>query len=303
VELVSETWPALCFLAVTLGLRHGFDADHLTVIDGLVRRNAASRPRLARLAGILFSLGHGAVVMIAVCATLVMASRWQAPPWLAPFGMLISATVLLSLAALNLYAVWATPAGVTVTPVGLRSRLFGRAFASDHPLMIAGLGALFAISADTLAQAAALGLAASQSGGIREAAMVAGCFAAGMVLASGINGYWMARLICMADRRAAIASRVMTGAVGLMSLTVALLILAKLFSPHLAVASLGGSGWAGAAIIAAAGIAFAIAMLASGRSRTRAVVIDQAAAARWPQHFSTLRLGAPSSPEDRSEAA
>ncbi|MCY7280509.1 MAG: nickel transporter [Sphingomonas bacterium] len=303
MELVSDTWPALCAIAVSLGLRHGFDADHLTVIDGLVRRNAALRPRLARVAGILFSLGHGAVVMVVACATLIMASRWSAPPWLEPAGMLISATVLLSLAALNLYAVWATPQGMTVTPVGLRSRLVGRAFASDHPLMLAGLGALFAISADTLAQAAALGLAASQFGGIREAAMVAGCFAAGMVLASGINGYWMARLIRMADRRAAIASRVMTGAVGLMSLTVGLLILTKLFSPHLAIASLGGSAWAGAVIIAAAGIAFAIAMLVSRRAETRSDSSDHDAVARRPQRFSRLRFDAPPSPEGRSEAA
>jgi len=303
VELVSESWPALCAIAVSLGLRHGFDADHLTVINGLVRRNAATQPRLARAAGILFSLGHGAVVMVTACATLIMASRWHAPSWLEPAGLLISATVLLSLAALNLHAVWATPAGVTVSPVGLRSRLVGRAFASDHPLAIAGLGALFAISADTLAQAAALGLAASRSGGITEAAIVAGCFAAGMVLASGINGYWMTRLIRMADRRAAIASRVMTGAVGLMSLTVALLILSKLYFPELAIVSLGGSGWAGAAIIAAAGIAFAIAMLVSRGAGTRAGSIEPAAPAHWPKSFSTLRLAAPSSPEGRSAIA
>lgn len=303
MELVSETWPALCAISVSLGLRHGFDADHLTVIDGLVRRNAASRPRLARTAGILFSLGHGAVVIVAASATLVMASRWHAPPWLEPVGMLISAAVLLSLAALNLYAVLATPQNETVTPVGLRSRLVGRAFASDHPLMIAALGALFAISADTLAQAAALGLAASQFGGVREAAMVAGCFVAGMVLASGINGYWMSRLIRMANRRAAIASRVMTGAVGLMSLTVALLILVKLFSPDLAISSMGKSVWAGAAIIAAAGMAFAIAMLVSRRAGTRSGSIEQAVAARWSQRFSRFRFEALPSPEDLSKAA
>ena len=301
MELVSETWPALCAIAVSLGLRHGFDADHLTVIDGLVRRNA-SRPRLARITGILFSLGHGAVVVVAACATLVMASRWHAPPWLESLGMLISAAVLLSLAALNLYAVMATPPGMAVSPVGFRSRLVGRAFASDHPLMIAGLGALFAISADTLAQAAALGLAASQFGGMREAVMVAGCFAAGMVLASGINGYWMTRLIRMADRRAALASRVMTGAVGMMSMTVGLLILAKFFSPRLAITHWGGSLWAGAAIIAVAGMAFAIAMLVSRHAGPRSGPIGQAAAD--PRSLlSRLRFDVPSSPRGRSTAA
>lgn len=301
--LVSETWPALCAIAVSLGLRHGFDADHLTVIDGLVRRNASARPRLARIAGVLFSLGHGAVVVVAACATLIMASRWHVPSWVEPAGMLISATVLLCLAALNIYAVCVTPPGVAVTPVGLRSRLLGRAFSSGHPLMIAGIGALFAISADTLAQAAAIGLSASQFGGIWQAIVAASCFAGGMILASGINGYWMARLILMADRRAAIASRVMTGAVGLMSLTVALLILAKLSSPGLAIAALGGSAWAGAAIIAAAGGAFAIAMLVSRRTKTRVGSSDQTAADRRPWHFSMMPSGAPSSREGQSKTA
>ena len=44
--------------------RHGFDADHLATIDGLTRYNARANPRLARMAGALFSLGHGVVVLL-----------------------------------------------------------------------------------------------------------------------------------------------------------------------------------------------------------------------------------------------
>lgn len=303
MTLVAETWPALCAIAVSLGLRHGFDADHLTVIDGLVRRNAASRPRLAQVAGIIFSLGHGLVVVAAACATLIMASQWRVPVWLEPAGMLISAAVLLSLAAINLYAVWVTPQGVAVAPVGIRSRLVGRAFASSNPLVLAGLGALFAISADTLAQAAALGLTASQFGGIWRAVLVASCFAAGMVLASGINGYWMARLIRMADRRAAIASRIMTGAVGMLSLAVALIILAKLFAPDLANNSSGGSGWSGAAIVFAVGIAFAVAMLVSRRAGKRSGSTSRGYAARRQQNFSKMQLVTRSTSGSQTEAA
>ncbi|MEO7865389.1 MAG: hypothetical protein ABIR63_05925, partial [Sphingomicrobium sp.] len=149
----------------------------------------------------------------------------------------------------------------------------------------------------------ALGLAAAQFGGVWQAVVVASCFTGGMVLASGINGYWMARLIRMADRRAAIASRVMTGAVGLMSLTVALLILAKLFSPDLAISSIGGSVWAGAAIIIAASTAFAIAMLVGRRAGSRAATIEQAAVVRWRQHCPQIRFKVPQSPEGRPKAA
>ena len=32
-------WGALCALVFLLGMRHGFDADHLATIDGLTRLN------------------------------------------------------------------------------------------------------------------------------------------------------------------------------------------------------------------------------------------------------------------------
>lgn len=54
---------ALSLLVFVLGLKHGFDADHLATIDGLTRFNARKRPGLARYCGALFSLGHGAVVV------------------------------------------------------------------------------------------------------------------------------------------------------------------------------------------------------------------------------------------------
>ena len=99
---------------------------------------------------------------------------------------------------------------------------------------------------------------------------------------------------------AAIASRIMTGAVGLMSLTVALLILVNLSYPDLAIASFGASGWAGAAIIAAAGAAFAIAMLVSRRTGRESASIDPPTTARLPQHISSARFSAPHEDQPRA---
>ena len=60
--LPSEV-PALAAVVLLLGIRHGLDADHLATIDALTRLHMPLRPRLARRAGALFSLGHGAVVV------------------------------------------------------------------------------------------------------------------------------------------------------------------------------------------------------------------------------------------------
>src|SRR5690606_36846840 len=103
-----------------------FDADHLATIDGITRYNAARRPRLARYAGVLFSLGHGAVV-VAIAATVAGASTtWRPPAWLEATGVTISLVYLFALAFLNLRAVVAARPQDVVRPSGVRSGLVAR---------------------------------------------------------------------------------------------------------------------------------------------------------------------------------
>ena len=99
----------LALVVLLLGVKHGFDADHLAAIDGLTRFNAAARPRLARLAGVLFSLGHGLVVVAVALGVSQLAQAWQAPSWLEAFGAWMSIAVLTLLALLNIAAVLRTP--------------------------------------------------------------------------------------------------------------------------------------------------------------------------------------------------
>jgi high-affinity nickel-transport protein len=68
---------ALSLLVFVLGLKHGFDADHLATIDGLTRFNSRLRPGLARYCGALFSLGHGVVVVAIALAVSTLARHWQ----------------------------------------------------------------------------------------------------------------------------------------------------------------------------------------------------------------------------------
>lgn len=265
----SGTWLALCGLAVVLGVRHGFDADHLVLINGFARRNASSQATVSKFAGVLFSLGHCSVVVAAACLTLVLAARWAAPNWLQYTGAAVSVTFLFVVAAINLRAAWVTPRDEVVTPRGLRSRLFGAVAVSDHPFAIAGVGMLFALSFDTLAQAAALSVAASDFGGLERVLIAAGCFTLGMLAADGLNGVWIARLIGAADRRAALASRMMTVAVGLLSLAVGLLTLAKMLSPTLGAWAVAHAPLIGVGVVGAMASAFALAMQVGRRSRTR----------------------------------
>ena len=229
-ELPTD-WTALCALVFLLGLKHGFDADHLATIDGLTRLNARSQRRFARWCGTLFSLGHGAVVMAIAAAVGLASTRWETPPWLDLTGAWISIGFLAALGIVNLRAVLAAAPGEVVTPVGVKGRFLGRLVQARHPVAVAGVGALFALSFDTVSQSALFALTATQFGGLGHSLFLGALFVAGMLVTDGINGLWISRLIARADQLAAVASRVMSLAVSSVSLLVAAFGVAKLASP------------------------------------------------------------------------
>jgi len=265
MDQLPTTWAALCALAFVLGAKHGFDADHLATIDGLTRYNARTNPRLARFCGALFSLGHGAIVLLVALAAGALASRWRAPGWLELTGVSISILFLFGLAFLNLHAVLTTHPHEVVRPAGLKGRLLGRIFTVQSPWAVAAVGALFALSFDTVSQAALFALAAGRFGGIAHALMIAGIFVLGMLVVDGINGLWLQRLIRRADRTAVVASRVMALAVAGLSLAVGLFTVAKLLVPDVDAWAEGRELWFGGAVIAGVIVAFTVGMLAARR--------------------------------------
>ncbi len=230
-------WSALCALVFLFGLKHGFDADHLATIDGLTRLNNRGNRPLARWCGTLFSLGHGAVVMLIALGVGLASERWDTPPWLDALGAWISIAFLLALGIVNLRAVLAAAPDQVVAPVGIKGRFLGRLLHARHPAAVALVGALFALSFDTVSQSALFALTATQFGGLADALMLGALFVAGMLVTDGINGWWISRLIARADQLAVIASRVMGLAVSGVSLIVAALGVARMSLPWV-------DGWA-----------------------------------------------------------
>lgn len=235
METIHGSIYPLISLAFVLGMKHGMDADHLATIDGLTRFNAvAGRSRLARVCGLLFSLGHGCVVCVVAAVTSTLFGQGNLPVWMNGVGTWVSAFFLLLLGALNLYAVVTTPLHEMVQMRGVKGRLLGKLKSAGHPLLIALVGALFAISFDTLSQAALFATTANQYGGLPYALLLACCFMSGMIVTDAANGLWMAHLLRRADSRARVASRIMGVTVALLSFAVAGLGLLRQFSPTVA---------------------------------------------------------------------
>ncbi|MEP7298869.1 MAG: nickel transporter [Burkholderiales bacterium] len=212
----------LCAVVLLLGLRHGFDADHLSTIDALTRHHLQRGEGRARWVGALFSLGHGAVVVVVALGVSLLASHWQVPAWLMSFGAWTSIMVLVLLAGLNIASLRRTPHHEHACLVGLRGRWFGAA-GRGGMFAAAAIGALFALSFDTLSLAALVAVSASQHGGWQGALQCALVFTLGMLAVDGLNGLWITRLLRRSDRSALVASRWMGWAVVAVSLLTAAL--------------------------------------------------------------------------------
>ena len=260
METLPTHWLALVGVVFLLGLKHGLDPDHLAAIDGLTRFNARERPALSRWSGLLFSAGHGVVVTLVAIAVATVASEWKAPAWLENAGTWISIAFLTVLGIANLVAVVRTPSGEIVRAVGMRGRLFERFMRVEHPVLIAAVGAAFALSFDTISQAVLFSITGSNLAGWLFAALLGIVFTAGMMATDALNGLWVSHLVRSADRRAAVASRLMSLAIGFTSLAIAALAAARYALPALdqQVASWGVALSAG--VVIAVAISYGVAM-------------------------------------------
>jgi nickel/cobalt transporter (NiCoT) family protein len=231
-ELPSQ-WTALCVLVFLLGLRHGFDADHLTAIDGLTRINQRRGRAFAPQCGLLFSLGHG-VVVLGIALVIGIAQRSRAVPgWLELSGAWISIGFLALIGAVNLRAVLTTAPQATVTPVGVKGAFLRRALQAGHPLTVALVGTLYAISFDTVSQSVMFALTATRFGGLASSLFIGTLFVLGMVLTDGANGLWISQLIVRSDRVGVIASRIMGLGIATVSLLTAAYGATRLAAPAL----------------------------------------------------------------------
>src|SRR4051794_26404841 len=192
--------------AYTLGLRHAFDADHISAIDNTTRKLMAEGQRPLSV-GFFFSLGHSTIVFalgVLVVAgvrglsgessPLLQAGAVVGPAVSGAFLMLIG---LVNLAILrNLLRMFGAD-GEQPPPMvaGPMSRVFGRATrAVRKPWHMYPLGCLFGLGFDTATEVGLLVLAGgAAASGLPFYAIL--ClpilFAAGMSLFDTIDGAFM----------------------------------------------------------------------------------------------------------------
>jgi high-affinity nickel-transport protein len=236
----------LALVVVLMGIRHGFDPDHLAAIDGMTRYNARDRPRLARLAGVFFSIGHGIVILSVALSVATLARKLAPPQWLDTAGTWLA----IVLALINISSSLRAPHDQMVHLSGWRTSLFARLLRAGSAAMMLLVGIVFALSFETLSQASLFAMVATKYQGWEPALMLATLFVVGMILTDGVNGWFISKLIRRSDQRARLASRIMALAVSGVSLLVAGLGIASELVPGVEEWRDGKELWFGVAVIA-----------------------------------------------------
>ena len=211
---------ALGGLAYTFGLRHAFDADHISAIDNTTRKLLQDGRKPVGV-GFFFSLGHSTVVFL-VAVALGLTVKWIVDGVAGDSGMLrsvggtlgtvVSGGFLVLIGLLNLVILIdivrvyrrlksgeynEASLELDLTAGGFMSRIFGRLFrVIRHSWQMYPIGFLFGLGFDTASEVAILAIAAGAAAkGLPFMAVIALplIFAAGMSLMDTADGAFMAK--------------------------------------------------------------------------------------------------------------
>lgn len=199
----------LAAMAFLLGVRHGFDLDHLATIDSVTSTCRDNR-NLSKMTGFLFSLGHGLVVIL---ISLLIGSGLKPsviPKWLHGLGDGISIAFLFLFGLLNLWNI-VQPSSASTVPVSVKNWLSGKLTRKPfNPVFIMAIGVLFAFSFDTVSQVVLFSLSATALAGCLFSGLLGVVFMLGMMLSDGLNGLLVSSVIQRAKGGTLLVSR-MTG--------------------------------------------------------------------------------------------
>jgi nickel/cobalt transporter (NiCoT) family protein len=253
IESLGATLLSSLALVGMLGFRHGFDADHIAVVDGMTRARQLHRSYwTSRLVGAQFAIGHSATILIA--SLLLHDQSAILPAWLDGLGLVISTCFLLAIAASNFAHAW-RPAGAH-RPHGPMSALLLRVTGGQlHPALV---GMAFALSFDSLAQAAFFASRGGQFSGMGAVVLLAAAFGLGMLVADATNGALLSWFASRSDRLARQASRFSSGFIAVVALLTAALGLVRQFQSGFAATWESMGIWVGVGLVAFTSVVYSV---------------------------------------------
>ncbi|WP_395946661.1 HoxN/HupN/NixA family nickel/cobalt transporter [Caedibacter taeniospiralis] len=195
---------AIVFIAFILGLRHGFDVDHIVAIDNVTRQLAANaKPSVTT--GLFFALGHSSVVFLLTLLVILGVSLTKAEDLGiigigAMIGSIVSIVFLWLTGGMNLISLYRlVKHQQNIHAHSPLTRWFKSLFTLvDKPYKMYPVGFLFGLGFDTATEIALLGLAATASLSGESIWLILSlpiAFALGMTWVDSLDALLMTRLI------------------------------------------------------------------------------------------------------------
>lgn len=195
---------SLVFIAFTLGLRHGFDADHIVAIDNITRKFNSENQK-SYTTGLFFALGHSTIVFVLTLLIVLGVIQFKGSlgsigDYGGFIGTVVSATFLFLTGFMNLRSLFHVsghshnhlPAGGVIS--FLTRKILNLV---DRPLKMYLVGFLFGLGFDTATEIALLGIAASSalSGtSVWSIMLLPISFASGMILTDSFDSIFISKL-------------------------------------------------------------------------------------------------------------
>ena len=194
----------MVFIAFMLGLRHGFDIDHIVAIDN-VTRQLAQKDKPSVTTGLFFALGHSSVVFLLSLLVILGVSLAKAEDMGvisvgAVIGSVVSIAFLWLTGSMNLLSLYNLIKHQQNTHVhSPLTRWLKPLFKMiDKPYKMYPVGFLFGLGFDTATEIALLGLAATASLSGESIWLILAlpiAFALGMTWVDSLDALLMTKLI------------------------------------------------------------------------------------------------------------
>jgi len=173
-------------LTYTLGLRHGFDPDHISAID-CATRLLRIRDKSAASTGLLFSIGHSIAIFILLIIIDLIVNSTPILAAASTISSLISPLLLLALGLVNITTLISTVRSrAMANTLGIVKFVNSAISLTETSWIMLPVGILFGLGFITATEASILTFSVGPHLG--ESLMLFLAFASGMVLVDGLDG-------------------------------------------------------------------------------------------------------------------
>jgi high-affinity nickel-transport protein len=182
-----------------LGLRHGLDPDHITIIDGYTYRLHLKKNNWARWVGTLFTFGHGIMVTVIAFALSILRNNFEMPVMLDIIVEWASSMILFLVGISNLVALIRQDKGNSRV---LKKWLLPSSFENNvNPFTVIITGVIFGFIFDTSSQIAAFGYAISVSNQWMYAILGGTVFSLGLIVTGTCDSMLLSKLLKTFDQK------------------------------------------------------------------------------------------------------